>query len=474
MWKKSYSRREFIKKNSLTGLGAVLAMSSATAASSFVSGDAGTPAIIGGSPVRTAGWPVWPFWDTAADEKFVVDVLRKGVWCRAGVDPRVSVVSEFERQYAEKLGSKRCLAVVNGTNSLIIALRMLDIGGGDEVIVTPYTFIATISAILEVGAMPVFADVDPATFQIRPENIKKKITPATRAILPVHILGLPCDMPAIMDIAREHDLIVVEDACQAWLAEINNRKVGTFGHAGCFSFQNTKHLAIGEGGALISDDDQFMDRCYSYHDTGSRYGRMDDLVGGIYVMRGNNLRMTEYQAAIGLAQMKRLDEQTTVRNINAAYLKPRLSDIPGIMPYELYDHVTRAAFHLFAFRYKKEEFSGMTRPEFLRALRAEGVPCSGGYSGNLNMMPYLDEAFKSKNYRNMYPAGDLNFERFVEANRCPESERLCNEEAVWLFQSMLLGEPEDMDDIFNAIEKIHRNSGKIKASLQEQSDNLSL
>ncbi len=465
MWKKNYSRREFIKKNSLTGLGAVFAMNAAPAVFTSISGDAGTPAIMGGSPVRTAGWPVWPVWDTAADEKFVVDVLRKGVWCRAGVDPRVSVVAEFERQYAEKLGSKRCLAVVNGTNSLIIALRMLDIGGGDEVIVTPYTFIATISAILEVGAMPVFADVDPATFQIRPENIRKKITPKTRALLPVHILGLPCDMPAIMDIAREHDLIVVEDACQAWLAEINNRKVGTFGHAGCFSFQNTKHLAIGEGGALISDDDEFMDRCHSYHDTGSRYGRMDDLVGGIYVMRGNNLRMTEYQAAIGLAQMKRLDEQTTVRNRNAAYLKSRLSDIPGILPYELYDHVTRAAFHLFAFRYKKEEFSGMTRPEFLRALRAEGVPCSGGYSGNLNMMPYLDEAFRSKNYKNMYPAEELDFERFVEANRCPESERLCSEEAVWLFQSMLLGESSDMDDIFNAIEKIHRNSGKIKASL---------
>ena len=465
MTARNYSRREFIKKNSLTGLGAVFAMNAAPAVFANISGDAGTPAILGGSPARAAGWPEWPVWDIAADEKFVVDVLRKGVWCRAGVDPNVSVVSEFERQYAEKLGSRRCLAVVNGTNSLIIALRMLDIGGGDEVIVTPYTFIATISAILEVGAMPVFADVDPATFQIDPENIRKKITSRTRALLPVHILGLPCDMPAIMDIARQHDLIVVEDACQAWLAEINNRKVGTIGHVGCFSFQNSKHLAIGEGGALISDDDEFMDRCYSYHDTGSRYGRMDDLVGGTYVMRGNNLRMTEYQAAIGLAQMKRLDDQTTLRNVNAAYLKSRLSDIPGILPYELYDHVTRASFHLFAFRYKSDEFSGMSRPQFLRALRAEGVPCSGGYSGNLNMMPYLDEAFRSKNYRMMYPADKLNFEEFVAENRCPESERLCNEEAVWLFQSMLLGKSSDMDDIYNAIEKVHKNSAKIKASL---------
>jgi perosamine synthetase len=464
MWKSNYTRREFIKKNSLTGLGAVIAMSPASTALSFVSGDAGTPAVLGGTPVRTSPWPAWPVWDTGEDEKFVLDVLRKGVWCRAGVDPKVSVVAELERQWAAMMGSKRCLAVVNGTNSLIISLRMLNLGGGDEIIVTPYTFIATISAILEVGAMPVFADVDPATFQIDPENIRKKITPRTRAILPVHILGLPADMPTIMEIAREHNLLVVEDACQAWMAEINNQKVGTFGNAGCFSFQNSKHVAIGEGGAIISDDDEFMDRCHSYHDTGSRYGRMDDLVGGIYVMRGNNLRMTEYQAAIGLNQLRYLDEQTTMRNENAAYLKSRLSGIPGILPYELYDHVTRASFHLFPFRYKKEEFNDMTREQFLRALRAEGVPCSGGYSGNLNQMPYLDEAFRSKNYQVMYPQEELNFERFLERNRCPESERLCNEEAVWFFQSMLLGSKSDMDDIYNAIEKIHSNSEKIKTA----------
>ncbi len=465
MWKSNYSRREFIKKNSLTGLGAVLAMSSTPAVFSFASRDAGTPAILGGTPVRTKSWPSWPVWDTGADEKFVVDVLRKGVWCRAGVNPNVSVVAEFEKQWAAKLGSKRCLAVVNGTNSLIIALRMLNIGGGDEVIVTPYTFIATISAILEVGAMPVFADVNPATFQIHPENIQAKITSRTRAILPVHILGLPSDMPAIMDIARKNDLLVIEDACQAWLAEINNRKVGTIGNVGCFSFQNSKHLAIGEGGALVSDDEEFMDRCHSYHDTGSRYGRMEDLVGGTYVMRGNNLRMTEYQAAIGLNQMKRIEEETTKRNRNAEYLKSRISKIPGILPYELYSHVTRASFHLFPFRYKKDEFSGLTRPEFLRAMHAEGVRGSGGYSGNLNQMPYLNEAFQSKNYQKMYSRRELDFERFVARNRCPESERLCNEEAVWFSQSMLLSETSDMDDIYNAIEKVHRNSRRIKAGM---------
>jgi perosamine synthetase len=463
MWKKILSRREFIKKNSLTGLGAVMALSAAPSVFSDHTKVASIPAVLGGTPVRTKPWPAWPVWNIDTDEKQVVEVLRKGVWCRAGV--KQSVVAEFEKKWAEALGAKRCLAVVNGTNSLIVALRMLNVGGRDEVIVTPYTFIATISAILEVGAMPVFADVDPETFQIDPAKIEKKITSRTRAILPVHILGLPSDMIRIMEIARKHNLLVVEDACQAWLAEINNRKVGTFGNAGCFSFQNSKHLAIGEGGAIISDDDAFMDRCHSYHNCGRAYGQMSDPIGGQYMIRGNNLRMTEYQAAIGLTQLKRLDEHTTLRNRNAAYLKSKIAGIPGILPYKLYDQVTRAAFHLFPFRYIKEEFSNLSRDQFLRALEAEGIPAWGGYKGLLFSMPYLNDAFQSKNYQLMYPKKMLDFEKFVEQNQCPESERLSNETGVWISQNLLLGTHSDLDDIYHAIEKIHANSGKIKESL---------
>jgi len=173
--------------------------------------------------------------------------------------------------------------------------------------------------------------------------------------------------------------------------------------------------------------------------------------------------MTEYQAAIGLAQLKRLEGHTTIRNENAAYLKSKIKVIPGILPYKLYDNVTRASFHLFPFRYKKEEFKGLPREEFLKALTAEGIPCSGGYGGTLNSMPYLDDAFRSKNYKKMYPKEMLDFGKFVEQNKCPENERVCNEEAVWLFQSMLLGSKADMNDISTAIEKIHKNADKIKS-----------
>jgi dTDP-4-amino-4,6-dideoxygalactose transaminase len=459
MKKNELTRRDFVKQNTLAGVGAVL---SAGAIPSVFSGALGVndkPAILGGTPVHSKNWPGWPVWDTQADETRVLEVLRSGIWSRAGV------VTEFEKKWAETIGAKRALAVVNGTNALIASLVNLGIGGGDEVIVPPYTFIATIIAVLQTGAMPVFADIDRTTFQIDPDKIEQKITPQTRAILPVHILGLPADMIRIMKIAEKHNLLVVEDACQAWLAEINHKKVGTFGHAGCFSFQNSKNLSIGEGGAIVSDDDDFMDHCYSYHNYGNPYGAMVGDVGAGTVLAGTKLRFTEYQAAIGLAQLKRLEEQTELRNLNAAYLKSKIEKIPGIIPYRLYPEVTRAAYHLFPFRYNKNDFSGLSRGIFLKALNAEGVPCSAGYA-ELNKMPYLNHAFQSKNFQKMYPKEMLDFEKYKKQNNCPENEILCNEEAVWIPQNILLGTKSDMDAIAQAISRIRDNAEKIKEKQQ--------
>jgi dTDP-4-amino-4,6-dideoxygalactose transaminase len=350
--------------------------------------------------------------------------------------------------------------VVNGTNALAITLNQLDIRAGDEVLIPPYTFIATASAILANGAMPVFVDVDPETFQIDPAKIEAKITARTKAIMPVHILGLPADMPRILAIAKKHKLVVIEDACQAHLAEINHQKVGTLGDAGCFSFQNSKNLAIGEGGAVVSKDDAFMDRCFSYQNFGYPYGNVVGSVATGSIRQGTKLRITEYQAAIGLAQLARLDAETTTRSHNAAYLKARLDKIPGIVTYRLYDHVTRAAFHLFPFRYKKEAFSGMPRATFLQALQAEGVPCLSGYA-TLPDQLFLKDAFASKNFRKIYSREMLNFEGYTARNACPVNQQLCNEEAVWFTQNLLLGTPQDMDLIADAITRIHQHADKI-------------
>ena len=455
-----YSRRKFIKKSSMTGLGSVLAVNMAPSLLANCTASAETPAILGGVPVRTKEWPAWPQWNPEKDEQRVLEVLRGGVWSRD------KVVSEFEKRWAETIGTKRCLAVVNGTNALIASLVQMDIGAGDEVIVPPYTWISTIQAVLIAGAMPVFVDTDPDTYQIDAEKIEKKITPRTRAILPVHILGMPANMVKIMEIANKHNLIVIEDACQAWLAEINHQKVGTFGNAGCYSFQTTKHLPLGEGGAIVSDDEAFMDRCYSYHNVGFPFGGVIGDVTAGSVMLATKLRITEYQAAVGLSLLENLEGDTTTRNERAAYLKSRIENIPGIVPYKLYDNVTRCAFHMFAFRYKEEEFKGLSRKDFLKALNAEGVPCSSGYTPYLNTQPYLEHAFQTKNFKKMYPKEMLDFKKYAEQNQCPENDQLCNE-AVWIFQSLLLAEESDMDDIATAIDKIHSNAEKIKLSSKD-------
>ena len=450
MPEKDLTRREFLKQNSIAGVAVITTGISPVLANS--TSDISKPAILGGKPILSTTWKKWPMWIPESDEKLVLETIRSGVWSRE------KVVTAFEKQWANTIGTKRCVATVNGTNAMIASLTQLNVGGGDEVIIPAYTFIATALAVLATGAMPVFVDTDSDTFQIDVTKIESKITQRTRAILPVHLAGLPADMIRINEIAKKHNLVVIEDACQAHLAEINHKKVGTFGDAGCFSFQNSKNLPIGEGGAIVSDDETFMDKCYAYHNFGQAYG---SLKGEGAVINGTKIRLTEYQAAVGLVQLPRLEAQTKTRTENAGYLKSRLDKIPGIQTYKLYENVTRAAFHFFPFRYKKEEFKGMPRTAFLEALNAEGVPCFSGY-GTITDKPYLADAFKTKNFRKMHPEKELDIKRYHESNACPVTTTLCNEESIWLEQNLLLSEKKDMDGIAAAIEKIHRNADAIK------------
>ena len=454
------SRRKFLKQTSVAGAGAMLSMGISPSLIAKGLDNTSRPAILGGpSAWDKARWIKWPIWIPETDEKRVLEVLRSGVWSRA------SVVTEFEKVWSETVGAKRALVVSNGTNALIVALNQLDIKAGDEVLVPPYTFISTVQGILMNGAMPIFVDIDPETYQIDPAKIEAKITPKTKAILPVHILGMPADMPRIMEIAKKHNLLVVEDACQAPLTEINNQKVGTIGHAGCFSFQNSKNIPIGEGGAVVSNDEAFIDRCFSFQNLGLPYGTAVGTFNTGSVRIGTKVRLTEYQAAIGLAQLQRFDAQTTIRENNAAYLKSKIENIPGIVPYKTYDSATRISFHLFSFRYKKEFFQGLSRNAFMQALRAEGVPCSGGYTP-LNKQEFLREAFASKNYKRMYHKDMLDYNKYMAQNQCPENDLLCTE-AVWFTQNLLLGSKEDMDSIASAISKIHANAGDVKKTLEK-------
>jgi dTDP-4-amino-4,6-dideoxygalactose transaminase len=243
------------------------------------------------------------------------------------------------------MGAPHCLATSNGTSALITAVRALGIGAGDEVITTPYTFAASILPILLAGALPVFADIDGETWQIDPAHIESKINHNTVAILPVHIIGGICDMDRISAIAKKHNLKVIEDACEAHGGEWKNRKAGTFGDLGCFSFQNGKSLTCGEGGAILGSDAKLMDRCFSFHNLGRPHGGVVSAQGQAHPILGAKCRMAEYQASILLTQMQTFEEESRVRSENAGYLTNKLKQIPGIVPRSDYPCVTRTAFY---------------------------------------------------------------------------------------------------------------------------------
>jgi perosamine synthetase len=406
------------------------------------------PALLGGGPVRATPFPSWPV-IAENEERAWMQVLRKGKWNRLDGD----YAGQFEETWASTLGAKHCLATANGTSALIISLNALGIGPGDEVIVPPYTFVATVNAVLLQHAMPVFVDTDPETSQIDARKIEAAITEHTRCILPVHIGGSPADLDAILEIGRKRKLPVLEDACQAHLAEWRNRKVSTLGSLGCFSFQASKNLNAGEGGAILTNDSDLYQACQSFHNN----GRGDTGSGFGYVRNGANLRITEFQAALLIEQLKRVEEQSHRREQNAAYLTKQLAEIPGIRPARMYPGATRNAYHLYMLRYDQSLFAGLPRARFLAALRAEGVPCSGGYTP-LNKEPFLKHTFDSRAYRAIHPARQLA--EWQERNHCPANDKLC-EEAVWFTQTMMLGPREDMDQIAEAVRKIQRQAGAL-------------
>lgn len=436
------SRRDFV--------GAV----SAGAAMLPAASAAPAPAALGGKPVRTEPFPAWPVAD-ATEERALNEVVRSRKWGRGAGNK----VQQFEGEYAKLTGSPHCLATANGTSALITTVGVLDVGPGDEVIVPPYTFVATVNAVLLRHALPVFVDSDLETFQIDAAKVEAAITPDTRAIIPVHLGGGAADVDTVMAAAGKRNIPVIEDACQSHLAEWKGRKVGTYGLAGCFSFQASKNLNAGEGGAILSPDSNFIEKCYAFHNNGR--GRRTDGADFSYEGGGANLRLTEFQGALLMAQMTRLENQSKTREQNAQYLTSMLRDIPGIVPAKMTPGCTRNAYHLYMFRYQPQAFAGLPRDKFLKALKAEGIPASGGYSP-LNREPVLRNAFASRAYQRVY--GKKRLDQVMERNlACPQNDRLCTE-AVWLTQNMLLGPRSDMDQIADAIRKVRANAEKLARS----------
>lgn len=453
MDKNKINRRQFLAAASAGTVAAFT--SSKIPAFAAVVKKACKPAILGGKPVRDKPFAGWPIIDRT-DERYILAALRSGHWSRG------KLVLQVEERFTKLMGAKYGLLTGSGTQALNTAVHVLGIGAGDEVITTPYTFVATVEAAMLEDALPIFADIDPETFQIDPSKIEEKITENTKAILPVHINGGACDMDRINAIAKKHNLKVIEDACQAHFTQWKGKNVGTLSDLGCFSFQTSKVLSCGEGGAVLGDDEAIIDRCYSFHNFGRPHGKFMSRDKGGHPILGTKYRISTIHAALLNAQLNRVDEQITKRNENANYLTSKLQQIPGIEPKKRYKEETRSAYYKYAFRYKKEHFNGLPRDKFCSAVKAEGVHCSCGL-GVLEGLPLhreglIEDTLNSRTYRKIYSKQRLD--KYREENHCPESDKLA-EQVAGFSGNFLLGTKQDMDDIYNAVLKVYENSKEL-------------
>ena len=406
-----------------------------------------TLAIAGGTPVRIRPFTEWPLFG-APEEQRLLQVLRSGHWGRLDGHE----VAEFEQRFAAMHGCRHAIAVVNGTVALRIALLAGGVRSEDEVIVPPYTFVATATAVIEANAIPVFADIDLNTFNLNPAAVEAAITPRTKAIVPVHFAGQPADMDAIMALAADRGILVLEDAAHAHAASYRGRPAGSLGDIAAFSFQSSKNLTAGEGGIITTNDAALADACRSIHNC----GRVPDGVWYEHHVVSGNYRLGEFQGAVLNCQLDRLEEQTERRDRNGRRLASRLAVLPGLHPQRRSPECTRHSRHLFMLRIDPAKF-GASRAAVLAALVAEGIPCSAGYGYSLPDQPL----FRNKAFGPYLPdaASRLDY----RTARCPNSDLICREQGLWLGQNLLLGGEEDVDDIARAFEKVHAHRHELRA-----------
>jgi len=409
-------------------------------------------ALKGGTPIRTSPYPSWPVWDEKELDA-VSEVVSSGRWGMAQGDR----VRELEQRFAAYQEAGYGIAASSGTAALRVALLAAGLKAGAEVIVPAYTFIATATAVIEANMVPVFADIDPDTYNLDPVFVERVLTEKTGAIMPVHLAGLPADMDRIKKIAAERGLVVIEDACQAWGSEYRGSKVGVLGLGGTFSFQSSKHITAGEGGMLVTDNEAFAERCSSVVNCGRKAGG----AWHEHVRLGGNYRLSELQAAMILAQLERYERMLARRQEAAVLLREKLSRIDGIRPLAVPEYATASSCHLFILRYDSESFGGLAKEDFIRALNAEGIrPAHGGYYIPIYRQPLLLE-------KNVGPYDLITRHEFrgkvidYSSFDCPVAERACKSEAVWILQNLLLAERADLEDIVRAVEKVRENYGEL-------------
>lgn len=402
-------------------------------------------AINGGTPVRQEPWtPIYPPYSDVVEQEVAAAtrVIRSRNLCAEFGGE----VAKFERAYAEYLGVKHAVATSTGTSALVVALKALGVGLGDEVIVPAYTFLATGTAAMMVHAVPVFADIEPKILSIDLESVKKQTTSRTKAIIPVHPNGFPIDMDPLMDFANKRGIAVVEDAAHAHGAEYKGRKTGTIGHINAFSFQQKKNLPLGEGGMVTTNDDQLAERAKQARTFGKN-------------VVGNNLRMTELHAAIGQVRLGDLDRQNAMRIENAEYLDRQLQGIRGITTQKPLPN-TKSVYYNFMLRYE-EETLGVPRDRFIAALNAEGI-----VAGSLYYPLYRNWAFREGLDPSFFKGPESERPSYADG-ACPVAEEYSDRRNIEI-KTFFPNTKREMDDVARAITKVVENIDELKEAARHE------
>lgn len=394
-------------------------------------------AIHGGDPVLKQKMPAWPQ-VTDIDREMLTETLLSGDYNSGRLRKK------FEDAFAKDCGVKHCFAVANGTVSLELLLRGFGIGRGDEVILPPYTFIATLSSVVFAGATPVLADIDDSNYLISPASVEEKITEKTRAIVAVAVGGCPPDLDALEEIAQRHGIKLIVDAAQGVGAEWKGKSICAYGDAASISCQNSKNLTSGEGGIITTNDDILAKKLDLMLSGGKEDGK--------YVSIAQDHRITELQASILLSQYSKLSREVTLRDKNAAYLAGRLKGLGFVEHLAYDDRITTHAYHLFLMRFKQDALAekDITRDQFIKALIAEGVPICSGYAPL-----YTFPCVTSRDTERMIGAK-------IDVTPLPVCERASFLEGSWMGQAVLLSERATLDAIVEAMIKVWEHADELK------------
>ncbi|MDH3301235.1 MAG: DegT/DnrJ/EryC1/StrS family aminotransferase [Acidimicrobiia bacterium] len=401
-------------------------------------------AINGATPIRTNPYPRWPVWDDT-ERNGLLAVLDSGDWWAT----EGTKVGEFEAAWGRFHHTGPAAAVTNGTHAIELAFTALGVGEGDEVIVPAWSFLATASAALMVNAIPVFVDVDPRNGCIDVTAAEAAITDRTRAVAVVHVAGSVADMDALTDLCTRRGLAIVEDCAHAHGSTWNDQAVATLGDAGTFSFQHSKLMTAGEGGAVVSRRPDVIDEVTSLANCGRRPGQWFYS----HYSLGGNYRLTEWQAAVLLAQLDRFPEQQARRSSNADYLNKALAEIPGVEPQWRDPRCTSQGNYCYVVRIRPDEF-GAGREQVRLALEAEGIPLTMAYPPLHHLETFLDPdgfvpRFRSRAGMQDFGSLDLPVVRTLA------------DETLWFKTAVLMGDRSDCDDVVAALARIQRNADEL-------------